>query len=56
MEEVLERFIPESMRIRDVLEVMKINSFINGVNNAQLCKKLEEDFPETFDVLIHSMY
>lgn len=48
----MERLILDSMRIRDVLEVMKINSSVSGVNNIQLCEKLEEDFLETFDALM----
>lgn len=48
----MERFILESMRIRDVPEIMKISSFINDVKHAQMCETLEEDFPKTFDVLM----
>ncbi|KAL8205931.1 hypothetical protein R6Q57_009482 [Mikania cordata] len=38
--------------IQGVPEVMKISSFINGFRQPQLCEKLGEDFPTTFDSLM----
>ncbi|KAD3640427.1 hypothetical protein E3N88_29650 [Mikania micrantha] len=52
VEQFMERFISESMQIQGVPEVMKISSFINGVRQPQLCEKLGEDFPTTFDSLM----
>ncbi|XP_021980450.1 uncharacterized protein LOC110876590 [Helianthus annuus] len=48
----MERFVKESMNIKDVLEVMKISSFINGLKHAQLCEKLGEEFPHSFENLM----
>jgi hypothetical protein len=52
VEAFMEHYINESMCIRDVPEVMKISSFINGVRHTQLCEKLGEEFPSTFDNLV----
>ncbi|KAD3067732.1 hypothetical protein E3N88_35612 [Mikania micrantha] len=52
VEQFMERFITESMQIQGVPKVMKISSFINGVRQPQLCEKLGEDFPTTFDSLM----
>ncbi|KAD7476973.1 hypothetical protein E3N88_00109 [Mikania micrantha] len=52
VEQFMERFITESMQIQGVPEVMMISSFINRVRQPQLCEKLGEDFPTTFDGLM----
>ncbi|XP_022031521.2 uncharacterized protein LOC110932501 [Helianthus annuus] len=52
IDQYMERFVKESMNIKDVPEVMKISSFINGLNHAQLCGKLGEEFPHSFDNLM----
>ncbi|KAD3066565.1 hypothetical protein E3N88_34445 [Mikania micrantha] len=52
VEQFMERCITKSMQIQGVPEVMKISSFINGVRQPQLCEKLGEDFPATFDSLM----
>ncbi|KAI3798230.1 hypothetical protein L1987_33501 [Smallanthus sonchifolius] len=52
VEMFMERFIREIMQIRDVPEIMKISSFMNGVRNTPLCEKLGEDFTETLDQLM----
>jgi hypothetical protein len=52
VEAFMERYINESMRIRDMPEVMKISGFINGVRHTQLCEKLGEEFPLSFDNLM----
>ncbi|XP_022041064.1 uncharacterized protein LOC110943634 [Helianthus annuus] len=48
----MERFVKEGMNIKDVPEVMNISSFINGLKHAQLCEKLGEEFPHSFDNLM----
>jgi hypothetical protein len=40
------------MYIGDVQKVMKISNFVNGIRHNQLCEKLGEDFPASFDALI----
>ncbi|KAK9074310.1 hypothetical protein SSX86_006908 [Deinandra increscens subsp. villosa] len=52
LEGFMNRYIEESMYIRDVPEVMKISGFIQGVRNSQLCEKLGEEFPSSFDDLM----
>ncbi|XP_021986725.1 uncharacterized protein LOC110883225 [Helianthus annuus] len=52
IDQYMERFVKESMNIKDVPEVMKISSFINGLKHAQLCEKLGEEFPHSFDNLM----
>ncbi|XP_022014314.1 uncharacterized protein LOC110913802 [Helianthus annuus] len=52
IDQYMERFIKESMNIKDVPKVMKISSFINGLKHAQLCEKLGEEFPHSFDNLM----
>ncbi|KAJ0590118.1 putative retrotransposon gag domain-containing protein [Helianthus annuus] len=52
VDQYMERFVKESMNIKDVPEVMKISSFINGVKHAQLCEKLGEEFPHSSDNLM----
>ncbi|KAJ0866465.1 putative retrotransposon gag domain-containing protein [Helianthus annuus] len=52
IDQYIERFVKESMNIKDVPEVMKISSFINGLKHAQLCEKLGEEFPHSFDNLM----
>ncbi|XP_022025124.1 uncharacterized protein LOC110925479 [Helianthus annuus] len=52
IDQYMERFVKESMNIKDVPEVMKISSFINGLKHAQLCEKLGEEFPPSFDNLM----
>ncbi|MFS7939180.1 putative retrotransposon gag domain-containing protein [Helianthus anomalus] len=52
IDQYMERFVKESMNINGVPEVMKINSFINGLKHAQLCEKLGEEFPHSFDNLM----
>ncbi|XP_022002464.1 uncharacterized protein LOC110899876 [Helianthus annuus] len=48
----MEKFVKESMNIKDVPEIMKISSFINGLKHAQLCEKLGEEFPPSFNNLM----
>ncbi|XP_022004175.1 uncharacterized protein LOC110901676 [Helianthus annuus] len=52
IDQYMERFVKESMNIKDVPEVMKINSFINGLKHTQLYEKLGEEFPHSFDNLM----
>ncbi|XP_022015124.2 uncharacterized protein LOC110914648 [Helianthus annuus] len=52
IDQYMERFVKESMNIKDVPEVMKISSFINGLKHAQLCEKLGEEFSHLFDNLM----
>ncbi|XP_022028731.1 uncharacterized protein LOC110929846 [Helianthus annuus] len=52
IDQYMERFVKESMNIKDVPEVMKISSFINGLKHAQLYEKLGEEFPHSFDNLM----
>ncbi|XP_035845365.1 uncharacterized protein LOC118491586 [Helianthus annuus] len=52
IDQFMERFVKESMNIKDVPEVMKISSFINGLKHAQLCEKLGKEFPYSFDNLM----
>ncbi|XP_022030557.1 uncharacterized protein LOC110931473 [Helianthus annuus] len=52
IDQYMERFVKESMNIKDVPEVMKIRSFINGLKHPQLCEKLGEEFPPFFDNLM----
>ncbi|XP_021980657.1 uncharacterized protein LOC110876803 [Helianthus annuus] len=52
IDQYMERFVKESMNIKDVPEFMKISSFINGLKHAQLCEKLGEEFPRSFDNLM----
>ncbi|XP_022003491.1 uncharacterized protein LOC110900943 [Helianthus annuus] len=52
IDQYMERFVKERMNIKDVPEVMKISSFINGLKHAQLCEKLGEEFPHSFDNLM----
>ncbi|KAJ0455039.1 hypothetical protein HanIR_Chr15g0746711 [Helianthus annuus] len=40
------------MNIKDVPQVVKVSSFINRLKHAQLCKKLGEEFPRSFDNLM----
>jgi hypothetical protein len=52
VEAFMERYINESIRIREVPKVMKISCFTNGVRHTQLCEKLGEEFLPTFDSLM----
>ncbi|XP_022041634.1 uncharacterized protein LOC110944229 [Helianthus annuus] len=52
IDQYMERFVKESMNIKDVPEVMKISSFINRLKHAQLREKLGEEFPHSFDNLM----
>lgn len=53
VEQVMDRYVAESMNIKGVPEVIKmISGFINGVRLSQLTEKLGEDFPATFDQLM----
>ncbi|XP_022041919.1 uncharacterized protein LOC110944569 [Helianthus annuus] len=45
IDQYMERFVRESMNIKDVPEVMKISSFINELKHTQLCEKLGKSSP-----------
>lgn len=47
----MERFKDECIQVKTCPEVLKISGFMNGINNPELIRKLNDKVPQTFDEL-----
>ena len=48
----MERFKDECIHVKACPEVLKISGFMNGINNPELIRKLNDKVPENFDELM----
>ena len=48
----MERFKDECIHVKACPEVLKISGFMNGINNPELIRKLNDKVPQTFDELM----
>ena len=48
----MERFKDECIHVKACPEVLKISGFMNGINNPELIRKLNEKVPQNFDELM----
>jgi hypothetical protein len=47
----MERFMDECIQVKACPEVLKISGFMNGINNPELIRKLNDKVPQSFDEL-----
>lgn len=47
----MERFKNECIQVKACPEVLKISGFMNGINNPELIRKLNDKVPQSFDEL-----
>nr|GEW66874.1 reverse transcriptase domain-containing protein [Tanacetum cinerariifolium] len=52
IEDFMERFKIETRRMKGALECMRISGFMNGVNNPELTKRLNEHVPKTMEEMM----
>ncbi|PWA74143.1 reverse transcriptase domain-containing protein [Artemisia annua] len=50
----VERYKDECIHVKACPEILKISGFMNGINNPELIKKLNDRVPQTFDELMKS--
>jgi hypothetical protein len=48
----VERYKDECIHVKACPEVLKISGFMNGINNPELIKRLNDKVPQTFDELM----
>nr|GEU80267.1 reverse transcriptase domain-containing protein [Tanacetum cinerariifolium] len=48
----VERYKDECIHVKACLEILKISGFMNGINNPELIKRLNDRVPQTFDELM----
>lgn len=48
----MERYKDECIHVKACPEVLKISGFMNGINNPELIKRLNDKVPQTFDELM----
>ena len=47
----MERFKDECIQVKACPEILKISGFMNGINNPELIRKLNDKVPQSFDEL-----
>ena len=48
----MERYKDECIHVKACPEILKISGFMNGINNPELIKRLNDRVPQTFDELM----
>nr|GFC67504.1 reverse transcriptase domain-containing protein [Tanacetum cinerariifolium] len=48
----VEHYKDECIHVKAFLEILKISGFMNGINNPELIKRLNDRVPQTFDELM----